>query len=181
VGKLLRITSVDEETGELGATRYQKYTERWDESKGYKIPYNKLGCKIFNCLDYPKGLTDTDIGKFHRLQKFCMKDSHLLGYRSGGLIRAMTPAEMYEKIGMSERRGREWLANMIKYGMIAENTVKWKKTERKEYYTNPAYGFNGMWLSANLFIMFQESLKQVLAPWEVNKFLRLANEITQSK
>lgn len=179
VGKLLRITPIDDETGEQGESKYQKYTEKWDESKGYKIPYNKLGCKIFTCLDYPRGLTDSDIGKFHRLQKHCMRETHLIGYRSNGMIRAMTPQEMYKKIGISERRGREWLVNMIKFGMIAKNTVKWKNIERVEYYTNPAYGFNGLWLSASLFVMFQESLKQVLAPWEVNKFLRLAMELNQ--
>lgn len=168
---------IDEDTGEIISAKYQKWAQRWDESKGYKVPYNILGCKTFTCLEYPSALNDIDIGKFHRLQKWCMRDTHLIGYRSHGVIRAMTPAEIYDHVSLSERRGREWLAKMIQTGMIAKVTVKWMDTSRDEYYTNPAHGLNGQWLSPNLFIMFQESLSKVLAPWEVNKFLQLAREI----
>ena len=80
------------------------------------------------------------------------------------------------KISLSKRRGREWLATMMNSGMIARNDVTCKKTKREEYYTNPAHGLNGQWLSPALFVMFQDSLINVLAPWEVDRFLLLARE-----
>lgn len=174
---LTKLQDIDEITGGIRSERVKRWTSRWDDSKGYKVPYNILGCKIFTCLPYPDTMSVSDVGRFHLVQKWCMRETHLLGYRSHGAIRAMSPKEIYDQAQLSERRGREWLSGMIKLGMIAKVTVKWKDTERDEYYTNPAYGLNGQWLSASLFIMFQDSLKKVISPWESNRFLMMAKEM----
>ena len=125
--------------------------------KGYRIPSHKKGARCFTDIQFPKDMTDSDIGKMVRLSKYLVKDN-AIGDKNG--------LYKIDKIGKiissSGRRLKYFLDKMITLKVISHADA---------YYINPMYFMaNGYRITLKTFNLFE--LKDLLPAWAVNDFIR---------
>lgn len=169
------VKRIDEKTGEVINER-QRHIEETLNEEGYKVPTHKLGAKIFADVTFPAEMTDSEIGKMARLAKLMIAEANMLGYRTGRGILPYTEKHIIELIGLSQKRGREFIEKMKRLGVIQWTQRKYGEVERTEYYINPAYFFAGRRININLYLLFREHLDQILPAWVLKEFMSAAKE-----
>jgi hypothetical protein len=179
-GKMLKVIKkkINTETGEV-ITEEKEY-EAMFNGDGYKVPAHKLGAKLFADIPFPETMTDSEIGKMARLAKLMVSTSNMLGYRAKGGIRPYTQEHIYRIVGLSKKRGKEFIAKMIQLGIVQRNIRKYGDIESVEFYINPAYFFAGRRIGLNLYLLFREHLEQILPKWVRYEFLKAAGEFSRS-
>lgn len=168
------VTNVDEKTGAV-LSKKEKYVTDVLNDDGYKVPVHKLGAKLFANVSFPAEMTDSEIGKMARLAKLMIADSNMLGYRSRG-IRAYTQEQIIEIVGLSTKRGREFIDKMIDLRVMAKTIRIIGDVKQDEFYINPAYFFAGKRIGLNLYLLFRESLDPILPEWVKREFILSAKE-----
>lgn len=143
--------------------------------RGYRVPSHKAGV-MSSKLPFPKDMSDNEIGKMARLAKLMIADSNMLGYRARTGIKAYTQEQIIEIIGLSHKRGREFIDKMIKLRVMEKTIRIMGDLEQEEYYINPAYFFAGKRISLNLYLLFRESLDPVIPAWVKREFMESAKE-----
>jgi hypothetical protein len=147
-------------------SRVEQFTEAMN-NEGYRFPSHKLGARLFDDVDFPNEMTDSDIGKMTRLSKLMVGKTNMIGYRVNKNIVGYSNNEICEVLKMSYRRGMSFIRSMIKLRVI--------KLINGYYYINPAYFMStGQRLSLELFIHFQDELKTILPEWVVTEFIMQA-------
>lgn len=144
---------------------------------GYRVPTQKRGAKMFSDIPFPDTVSDADIGRMARLSKLMIGDSNMLGYRTRAGIKAYTIEDIYKLVGLSDRRGRDFIARMVK-GKMIKNFPQNKPdgTQVDEYYINPAHFFSGKRINLNLYLLFREQLDPILPQWVRFEFMSHANK-----
>jgi hypothetical protein len=169
------VKNVNTSTGEVVSEK-QKHIEDILTDEGYKVPTHKLGAKIFADVLFPQEMTDSEIGKMARLAKLMIATSNMLGYRARAGIRPYSEGQLIEIIGLSQKRGREFIEKMMRLGVIQKNIRKVGNIESEEFYINPAYFFAGRRISLNLYLLFREHLDPILPEWVRREFWQTANK-----
>lgn len=172
---LQMVKNVDTKTG-LIVSEKQKVIEDTLTDEGYKVPPHKMGAKLFADVLFPDQMTDSEIGKVARLAKLMIASTNMLGYRTRSGILPYTERELIDVVGLSEKRGREFIRKMIDLGVMQLNKRIVGEVESEEYYINPAYFFAGRRISLNLYLLFREHLDAVLPGWVRSEFLAAARE-----
>ena len=167
------VKNIDEKTGELLSDR-QSYYESVFTEEGYKVPYHKAGTRMFDDVQFPKDMSDADIGKLTRLSKLMISTSNMLGYRAKGSILAYSEEHIINVTGLSQKRGKEFIQRMIGLGAMQRVVRMYGDIESTEYYINPAYFFAGKRVGLNLYLLFREHLDPILPKWVKNEYLKLA-------
>jgi hypothetical protein len=170
-----RTQRIDEITGEIVYQKDDRMDTMTDE--GYRFPHNKNGVVMFGDMDFPRSLSDADVGRITRLcRRYIVGDSNMLGYRKGRKIIAMSPAEIAEYAGYDSRKGEGFVSRMIEHGII-KRTV----TDGNEmFFVNPAYYMQrGKRLTMALFLLFQKSLSPLMPAWAIAHFLNQARDLKQ--
>jgi len=167
------IRNVNEKTGEV-LSQKEKYVPDAINEEGYRVPSHKAGAKLFADVQFPREMTDAEIGKMARLAKLMIADSNMLGYRTKGGIKAYTREQIIEVIGLSDRRGREFIGKMLRLKVMQVCTRKYGDAEQEEFYINPAYFFAGRRISLNLYLLFREALDPILPAWVRYAFWQMA-------
>lgn len=167
------IRNMNEYTGEV-ISQKEKYIPDVLNEEGYKVPPHKAGAKLFSDVQFPPEMTDSEIGKMARLAKLMIADSNMLGYRSKTGIRAYTQDEIIDIIGLSPKRGKEFLQKMFRLGLMQVCIREYGDITQEEYYINPAYFFAGKRISLNLYLLFREYLDPILPEWVRYKFWEMA-------
>jgi len=171
---MLQVVKNISSEGELLSEK-RKYIEDTLTDEGYKVPSHKLGAKIFADVQFPDEMTDSEIGKMARLAKLMVATSNMLGYRSRIGIKPYTGTQLIEIIGLSSKRGKEFIEKMIQLGIMQSQIRKYGDIESEEFYINPAYFFAGKRISLNLYLLFREHLDQILPEWVRSEFWNAAN------
>lgn len=173
---MLRVVKdIDEKTAEVKKEKQFYYEDSFNVG-GYKVPYHKAGAKVFFDVGFPKEMTDSEIGKMTRLAKLMVADSNMLGYRTKFGIRAYTSEHLIKIVGLSPRRGRQFIDKMMRLGIMQLSLRKYGDIQCIEYYINPAYFFAGKRISFNLYLLFRERLDPILTPYAKEAFWKMANE-----
>lgn len=173
---LLRvIRGYREDTGELVMEKKEKVSDLINEA-GYKLPWNKASARMFSEVSFPSEMSDAEIGKMARLAKLMIADSNMLGYRTRKGIKPYTEEELVELLGLSPRRGKEFLEKMIRLKVMAVIERHIGELRVREFYINPAYFFSGTRISLNLYLLFRESLDSLLPSWVRVVFWNMAQE-----
>ncbi len=167
------VKNVNPDTGEIYSDK-RTLIEDILTDDGYKVPPHKLGAKTFADIQYPKAMTDSEIGKMARLSKLMIANANMLGYRTGRGIKPYSEAQLIDIVKMSRFRGKEFIAKMIGLGVMQINKRIVGDVESEEYYINPAYFFAGRRISLNLYLLFREHLDEVLPEWVRMEFWRAA-------
>lgn len=162
----------DTNTGEIYKTNKERFSDVIN-AEGYRFPAHKSGARMFNDVQFPSMITDSEIGKMARLSKLMIPQNNLLGYKKNGVIYPYTEPEICELVNLSYKRGKEFIGRMSYNRLI-------RKSENELgmfYYINPAYFMaNGQRLSMDLFILFQAELIPLLPRWVVDQFLKQIRE-----
>lgn len=171
-GKALKlIRYVNKDTGEFYDKR--QYVDLQFNEEGYLFWNRKNNVKTFLECKLPKEFSWTEKGRIEELKHYILKDNQFLVYRSGNSIKPLGVQEMMKILEMTERQCRVLIKKMKTF-----NIVKEVKVDTLTYFTfNPLYGFKGKRLGLNVYLFFQEELKQVLPKWVVEKFVGEAEEI----
>jgi hypothetical protein len=169
------VKNINSDTGEVVSERKNYYEDTLTED-GYKVPVHKAGAKLFADVQFPDAMTDTEIGKVARLAKLMVATSNMLGYRTKAGIMPYTESQLIEIVGLSHKRGREFISKMIALGVMQINRRIYGDIEQDEYYINPAYFFAGRRININLYMLFREHLDVILPPWVRREFQQSARE-----
>lgn len=141
--------------------------------EGYRFPAHKAGARIFSNVQFPKDMSDSDIGKMTKLSKCMIGDTNALGYHSGKKIYPYLEEKICELVGIkSKKRGRQFLRRMLDLRMMKKKVLQ----DGCVYYViNPAYFMaSGRRLTCSLFIEFQQELEPLLPERVLTWFLRQA-------
>lgn len=168
------VKNVSEQTGEIYSDK-RTIIEDVLTDEGYKVPPHKLGAKLFADVSFPEEMTDSEIGKMARLSKLMVATTNMLGYRTGRGIKPYSEKQLIDIIGLSTKRGREFVDKMINLGVMQKNIRIVGDVESEEYYINPAYFFAGKRISLSLYLLFREHLDEILPDWVRREFWRTAN------
>lgn len=171
-GKAVKLTRyVNTETGEYYDKR--QYVDLQFNEDGYLFWNRKGNIKTFIDCPLPKQFTWTEKGRTEELKHYILKDNQFLVYRSGNTIKPIGIKEMMKILGMTERQCKAFIKKLKAYNIIKE-----VKFDELTYFAfNPLYGFKGKRLCLNVYLFFQEELKQILPKWVVEKFVGEAEEI----
>ena len=161
--------SVDTSTGEILNQKEYSVTY-WDDEKGYLFWRSKTAVKSFDGFDLPGNLKDYEVAKLYRLSKRIYKNSNMIMYRSGNVMKAMQIDNIAKYLDMSDRQAKLFINNMIARRIIARAEVKLGDDVQVQYYMNPLFFFSGRWLSLNLYLLFKNDLDFLLPNWVVSRF-----------
>jgi len=158
--------------GNIIHTKTDYFTDTMTE-EGYRIPYHRLGSRIFADVKFPDGMTHTEIGKMTLLSKVMVGESNALGYRCHGDIRYYTPQEIGELVGLKRAMAFKFINRMCGLRVMQKIVTKTDTA----YYINPAYFMaSGKRLNLNLYLLFQGDLKDIIPQWARAEFLKQAQE-----
>ncbi|MDD5037207.1 MAG: hypothetical protein PHE55_20970 [Methylococcaceae bacterium] len=168
-----RYQIIDTKTGEIKGDADNLFPDPMTD-EGYRFPAHKLGARMFADVDFPKGMSDLEIGKMARLARYHMiAATNMLGYRQSGRIESYTSPEIAELVGYTDRQGRRFMARMLQLRVMR----RWQSDGQSQYYINPAYFIaNGKRLTLDLFMHFQDELQPLLPPEIMQEFLRQARD-----
>lgn len=175
--KLVR--KINTATGEVFSEKKEYYKDTLND-EGYKVPYHKAGAKMFDDVEYPKAMNDSEIGKMSRLAKYMIPLSNMLGYRARGSIQPYTEDHIINLVNLSPRRGKQFIKKMVSLGMMQMNIRKYGEVDCVEYYINPAHYFAGKRININLYLLFREYLDPIIPKWVKNEFLKTASAFNES-
>lgn len=166
-----KVQYVNRDTGEF----YNKmqYVDLQFNDDGYLLWSRKSNIKTFNEYKLPKEFTWSEKGKINELKHYILKDNQFLVYRSGDLIKPITCNELIKFWDSSERQCKALLKKMKKFGIIKE--IKFSGLTYFAF--NPLYGFKGRRLSLNVYIFFQNELRNEIPKWAIEKFAEQAEEM----
>lgn len=163
--KALKITRyVNTETGEMYDKR--QYIDLQFNEDGYLFWNRKSNVKTFIEYPLPKDFTWTEKGRISELKHYILKENQFLVFRSGNSIKPIGAKEIMRILGMSERQCKALIKKMKKFNIIKE--VRFDNLTYLAF--NPLYGFKGKRLNLNVYLFFQDELKEVLPKWVVEKF-----------
>ena len=133
-----------------------------------------IKARLFAEIEFPNGVSDSDIGKMTRLSKYMIGETNALGFRSGKKIYPYPEYRIFEIVGIkSVKRGREFLQRMLQHRIM-----KKKEIDGSNYYViNPAYFMvSGKRLTLSLFLEFQQEIAPLLPGHVLAWFLNQAKE-----
>lgn len=166
------------EDGEVINDKTIKYKGRFDNKEGYAFWSGKNFVKCFSDVEYPKELTDSEIGKLARLSKKIYSNTNMLGYRGNGSNpKPYTDKNISEILGLQLRQGRKFLNKMIKLGIM----TKFISKESIEYYFSPVYFFSANRINIDMYSKCQEPLDKVLNDWVKERYQLLQREEAEEK
>lgn len=162
---------INQATGEY-ADKTQWVDLQFDE-EGYLFWNRKATVKTFIEIPLPESFSWSERGRINELKHFILKDNQFLVFRSGNAIKPITHKEMSKILEMSERQCKSLLKRLKQLGIIKEISF-----DGITYFAfNPLYGFKGKRLSVNVYLFFQDELREVLPKWVVDKFAEEATEV----
>jgi hypothetical protein len=163
---------IDDRTGLIVSEYTSDFPDALND-EGYRFPSHKLGARMFAGVEFPKLMSDAEIGKMARLaRRYMIAATNMLGYRDGREIKAYTGVEIAELSGYRDRQGRRFISKMVRLHVIQRINTN----SGAQFYINPAYFMaNGKRLSLDLFLLFRSELTPLLPSWVMIEFLRQAN------
>ena len=162
-------TEINTDTGEV--KKKNEFSFRYfDDEKGYLFWLNKESVKTFKGFALPKDLTESETARIYRLSMVTHKNSNLICYRSGNVIRAMNIKAIAGYLNISYRQAVAFINRMISRRIIGKVKVTIGNQDEIQYYLNPIFFFNGKWLNCNLYFLFKTDLDAFLPSWVKEKF-----------
>ncbi len=172
---MLNEHTMKDDKGNIIQSKTDYFTDSMTD-EGYRIPYHKLGARIFSEVRFPPGITHNEIGKMTLLSKVMVGDSNALGYRSHGDIIYYTPQEIGELVRLKRSKAFRFVNRMCQFRVLQQVTTK----SDTAYYINPAYFMaSGKRLNLNLYLLFQDDLKDIIPQWAKAEFTKQA-QVKQS-
>lgn len=160
---------IDTETGEK-LYQYEKRGVDRINDKGYLFKSNSNKATLYECIDFPEELSDSDIGKIFRLKSHIERYSNMLRVRRSAGYFPMDKSDFSKVWNISERRARSLLNKLKDLGIIAEATIETAKKTTTQFYMNPLYLHNGKRINLTLYRIFDKQLKPFLPEWVIIEF-----------
>lgn len=172
MGRAIKTTTyTNMDTGEI--CEKKDWVDTQFDEDGYLFWVKKASVKSFIENPLPQCFTWAERGRIQELKYYMLRDNQLLVYRSGDAIKPLGISEICRILNMSGRQCKSLVCKMKKYSIIKE--VRYGSI--KYFAFNPIYGFKGKRLTLEVYIMFQEELKNVLPKWVVQRFAKEATAL----
>lgn len=135
-----------------------KFTDSFNMEKGFRLPRTKMGSCQYNCLDFPKELSFSDIGKLTVLTRKYLMVGNVIGYKKNNRIYPFKSAEeIGNAIGINSKTQ---CFNFVK--KLTDASVI--KKINKAFYVSPVFFLkNGEWLTFELFAKFYMDVRVLLS------------------
>jgi hypothetical protein len=162
---------VDRDTGETFEKR--SYVDLQFTENGYLFWNRKKNIKTFLDVPLPKQFSWAEKGRIEELKHYILRDNQFLVYRSGNTIKPLAVDNIMKILGMSERQCKSLIKKMKTFNVIKEI----KFGDLTYFAFNPLYGLKDKRLTLNVYLFFQDDLKEILPKWVIDKFVSQANDI----
>lgn len=161
---------IEPETGEIVHSKTSDLFAVFDEQKGYLFWSRKAFSRSFSSIDYPVGISVSDIGRLTLLSKRIWANTNMIGYRGNGGVRPMTIKHMGGVIGLGGYQAGVFIRKMIRLGIMARVDVNSAGLQESQYYINPIYFCSTNRIPLNLYLIFREQLDNYLPNWVKQKY-----------
>ena len=151
--------------GEKVRSSTTHFTGRFHEDKGYSLyAYgNTISSRI--SVDFPSGMSKTDIANMMLLSKRLLPNVNVVGYRASKGHKPMNIVQMGNAIGLKERQAYRFIKKMIGLGMMVRAMTPILGGYEVQYIMNPLFFLNGKTISDPLYLLFQPQLDEHLPKW----------------
>jgi hypothetical protein len=173
-----RIITFNNRTGEVINEKIKDlYYNPFDPKKGYNFKYKSRTIKSYLDIELPKCFSDSEVGKIFRLSRCIYGDSNLLARRVHSTVKPLTKEYIIKEFKLKDRQGRALLKKLIDNKVLKPVPISFNNRKEIHYYFNPIYFFSGTYLSLNLYLIFQDELKNHLPEHVILKFLEQAERL----
>lgn len=151
----------DPDTGEVLYDQTKPLSSYLFTDKGYVFHYNRKHTKLYHYKTPPADMT---IGEYAYFIQLCKQadSTNALRVRK----KPMSMEQIADAIAVSVDRTYRLFAKLSRWGMVKKGT--------STYYINPVYGFNGKYLTLDLFRLFRADLSKDMPDWVVIRFKEMA-------
>lgn len=163
---------IDGESGEVVSRRVLEFNV-FNEEQGYLFWNRKHFAKTFQDVQFPREMSDADVGRMTRLTKRVWANTNMLAYRSARGVRPMGPDEMGAYLGLRRSQVYAFLRKSIRLGVMARVEVTTEGRMESQYYISPVYFFSSNRIPLNLYLIFRRQLDAVLPDWVKRRFSEL--------
>lgn len=178
---LMKSTKIfDPQTGEVHHSKISQFPPVFDEEKGYLFWNRRSFAKTYQDIEFPKQMTDLEIGRMTRLAKKIWSNTNMLGYRGNGGIRPYDVQMIAEFLGIKLRRAQQFLKKMITIGIIAKVDIEVADRQETHFYVNPIYFFSSNRMPLNLYLLFRDELNEHLPKWVISRFNEEAEKLKRT-
>lgn len=165
-----RTTYFDENTGEVFSEKIKSIIAYFDDEKGYLFWNRKTFSKMFDDIEFPTDLSDSEIGKLTKLSKNMYSNTNMLAYHGNGGVKPHDIKTIAKMLKISERQSRMFVNKMIKLGILGKAKYEVENTISYQYYMNPIYYCSSNRIPLNLYLIFKKQLDEVLPEWVKRKY-----------
>lgn len=178
-------TYIDTSTGEV--ISYKKETQEdiinrlWDDKKGYILLYNAKYGKKFDNYKFRYVIKDkNDCHRILSLTEYVYQGTNKIFYeyytinKNGNPVvnyRIANDEDIAEMLGLSLKRTKSFLNRMMNLGVIAKSKIQVSRTSFfTGYVFNPLLYNSGKFVSPELYLTFEESLKKIVPDWVKKRY-----------
>lgn len=178
-------TYIDTSTGEV--ISYKKETQEdiinrlWDDKKGYILLYNAKYGKKFDNYKFRYVIKDkNDCHRILSLTEYVYQGTNKIFYeyytinKNGNPVvnyRIANDEDIAEMLGLSLKRTKSFLNRMMNLGVIAKSKIQ---VSRASFFTgyvfNPLLYNSGKFVSPELYLTFEESLRKIVPDWVKKRY-----------
>lgn len=157
-----------------GDILYKKEYQAFEQvnEKGYALMKNAYKVYRFKNVSIPKELSDSDVGKFFRLEDYLYKDNSLRIKRNNRQV-PINRNDLAKIWKVSDKQVRNIVNNLKDYGLLCEATFETMKQTVKVFYVNPLYMMVGLRVNKSLYDLFKDQLANYIPQWAVNEMIEI--------
>lgn len=148
----------------------------FDDERGYLFWNRKTFAKMFDDIEFPDCLSDSEIGKLTKLSKAMYSNTNMIAYRGNGGIKPHNIRTISKLLNLSEHRTKIFINKMIKIGIIGKAKYEVEDAVSYQYYLNPIYFASGNRIALNLYLIFKNQLDDILPNWVKMKYSEIENQ-----
>lgn len=158
--------------GELVNDDCYLFYDPFKEGVGYNFKYRSAFVKNYLGISLPcgeNGFTDIELGRIYRISKLMYSDSNLLARRSNNSIVPVSRDEIQLMLGMHRTKFVPFWKKLSEYRILKPITY----TDGTYFCMNPLYYNSTTYLPIEIYLAFQDEIKEHIPTWVAEKYLEL--------
>jgi hypothetical protein len=158
--------------GELTKDDYYLIYDPFKEGVGYNFKYRSAFVKNYLGISLPfgeNGFTDIELGRIYRISRLMYSDSNLLASRSNNDIVPVSRDEIQLMLKMHRTKFVPFWKKILEYQIL--KPIKYDSGTF--FCMNPLYYNSTTYLPIEIYLAFQDELKDHLPEWVIEKYLNM--------
>jgi hypothetical protein len=154
---------INKETGEILSEKSSELPDYFDPNNGYRMLARTKSLRTFPTVNFPDGVTRTDMGHLFYLSRAVWANTGALGIIKNRKFKPFDDVALIKYIGLDpHRRGKQWLKRMVNLSMLRSIDVNLPDNiQERQWYVNPIY-FCPMFLSRQSYLIWRDQVEKFI-------------------